>query len=324
MAATMWGEPFGRAARTRRVCATCMHEPLRCALRAGVLILFLAAIAAAGACRRGPAVDATQVTAMPVTGALPTEDPLSALWNRAPEHPAALLPQDVVEPTLAAPGATRVNVRALHNREWIVFRLGWEDATENTLAEIGVTSDSVALQLPVAPGTQVPDPAMGEAGKAVQLLYWKALWQGDAERAAAGQDRVAALYPNATTDHYPFLANPAAKEEMARRYAPAEAAGNPITRPPGASPVQELLAEGYGTTTAAPAQRAIGRGAWRDGRWLVTLARPLDEGDGLARLTVGQKTVLAVAVWDGASRQAGARKMRSAWIPLVLEAAPAP
>ncbi len=285
-------------------------------------VIFALAVALAGACRRGPAIDTTQVTAVAVTGSLPAEDPLAAVWDRAPEHPAALVPQDIVEPKLVEPGVARINVRALHNGEWIVFRLGWADATESVLAQTGVTSDSVAIQLPIQAGSQVPDAAMGEAGKGVHLLYWNALWQDDAARAATGQDRVAALYPNATTDHYPFLANPAARDEMARRYAPADAAGNPITRRPSSSPVQELVAEGYGTTTAAPAQKAVGLGAWRNGQWLVTIARPLDEGDGLARLTVGQRTFLAVAVWDGASRQAGARKMRSVWIPLVLQAAP--
>lgn len=82
------------------------------------------------------------------------------------------------------------------------------------------------------------------------------------------------------------------------------------------------MAEGYGTTTAAATQKALGRGAWREGRWLVTIARPLDEGEGVARLAAGQRTFVAVAVWDGASRQAGARKMRSVWIPLVLHAEP--
>jgi hypothetical protein len=289
-----------------------------------VVIVALTMVAALGACRRGPAIDATQVVAARVSGALPTEDPFAPAWDRAGEHPASLVPQDIVEPKLMGAGVARVDVRARHNGDWLVFRLGWDDATENALAETGVTSDSVAVQLPVQAGPLVPDPAMGEQGKTVHLLYWKALWQDDAARAATGQDRLAALYPNATTDHYPFLANPAAKDEMTRRYAPAEAAGNPITRRATTSPVQELVAEGYGTTTATTTQRALGRGAWRDGRWLVTIARPLDEGEGLARLTPGQKTFLAVAVWDGASRQAGARKMRSAWIPLVLQATTAP
>jgi len=292
-------------------------------MRKIVLVVFVSAIASFPACRRGPTIDAAQVTAVAVSGALPIEDPLAALWQRAPEHPAALVPQDIVEPKLMQAGVARVDVRALHNGDWIVFRLAWQDATRNVLAETGVTSDSAAIQLPIQPGSQVPDPAMGETGKAVHLLYWKALWQDDAERAAGGgKDRVAALYPNATTDHYPFLANPSAQDEMARRYAPADAAGNPVTRRATPSPVQELVAEGYGTTTAVATQQALGRGAWRDGQWLVTIARPLDEGDGLAQLGVGHKTFLALAVWDGASRQAGPRKMRSVWIPLVLQAAP--
>lgn len=287
-----------------------MKTMLRC--------LLVGLTAAAAACGRGPTIDAAQVTVPLVTGVLPAEDPSSVLWDRAPEHPAALVAQDVVEPKLLVPGASRVRVRALHNGEWVVFRLEWEDKTRDVLPQTGITSDAVAVQLPVEGGSAVPDPAMGEEGKPVHICYWKAVWQDDAERAGRGQDRIAALYPNATTDHYPFLANPAAKDEMARRYAPAEAAGNPVTSRRGQSAVQELVAHGYGTTTAAPTQRAVGKGTWRSGRWLVTIARPLDGGPGMARMAAGQKTYLAIAVWDGASRQAGARKMRSAWIPVVL------
>ena len=56
----------------------------------------------------------------------------------------------------------------------------------------------------------------------------------DARRAReGGGDRIATLYPNATTDHYPFQANPAAQAEIEERYAPARAAGNPTAVGPG-------------------------------------------------------------------------------------------
>jgi DMSO reductase family type II enzyme heme b subunit len=58
---------------------------------------------------------------------------------------------------------------------------------------------------------------------------------------------------------------------------------------------------------------------WANGRWLTTIARPLNEGAGVANLQPGQRTYVAFAVWDGAARHMGARKMRSGWIPLVLE-----
>jgi len=280
------------------------------------------ALAAAVACGGGPVVDTLQVTAARVEGALPLDDPGAAAWSRAPEHPAALMVQDVTEPRLVEPGVGLINVRALHNREWVVFRLEWDDPTRDLIPEVGRSADAVAIQLPVAPGADVPNAAMGDPGKPVEILYWKAVWQDDAERAAAGGgDRLATLYPNATTDHYPYQAAPEGeRDEMARRYAPAAAAGNPILVRPGQGPVQVILAEGFGSSAAAATQDATGHGTWADGRWRVTIARPLVEGEGLARLEPGARTYLALAVWDGARRNTGSLKMRSGWVPFVLEA----
>jgi len=279
-------------------------------------------LAAVVACGGGPIVDPLQVTAALVDGDLPLEDPGARAWDRAAEHPAALMVQDVTEPRLVEPGVGLVNVRALHNREWVVFRLAWDDPTRDLVPEVGRSADAVAIQLPVLAGADVPNAAMGDPGKPVEILYWKAVWQDDAERAATGGgDRLTALYPNATTDHYPYQAAPeGARDEMARRYAPAAAAGNPILVRPGQGPVQVMLAEGFGGSAAAATQDAKGRGDWADGLWRVTIARPLVLGEGRARLEAGARTYIALAVWDGARRNTGALKMRSGWVPLVLEA----
>lgn len=273
----------------------------------------------AAACSRGPAVDTAQVSAMLVSGPLPAEDPAAAVWQTAPEHPAALMVQDVTEPRLSKPGVGRVKVRALHDGTTVVFRLQWDDATRDVIPESGVSSDAVALQFSVVPGADVPNAAMGEAGKPVEICYWKAVWQDDAEREPSGVDRVAALYPRMAVDTYPYQQSDAAKDEMTRRYAPAMAAGNPITARPQAGAVQQMLAEGFGTSSVPPVQHAKGKGAWSQDAWVVTIARPLKEGDGRSNLEVGKKTYLAFAVWDGAERHTGGRKMRSGWVPLVLQ-----
>jgi hypothetical protein len=272
-----------------------------------------------GACARGPVVDATQVSAIRVAGALPTEDPAAAVWDRAPEHPAALMVQDVTEPRLTTPGVGVVKVRAVHDGTNIVFRLQWDDATRNVIPESGVSSDAAALQFAVLPGADVPNAAMGEPGKPVHICYWKALWQDDAERAASGVDRIAALYPNIAVDPYPAAQGGDARAEMEKRYAPAMAAGNPVTARPQSGAVQEMLAEGFGTSSVPAEQRATGRGVWSPGSWVVTIARPLQEGAGRNNLEVGTKTYVAFAIWDGADRQTGSRKMRSGWVPLFIE-----
>ena len=282
-----------------------------------VVALLLVAIAAA--CSRGPVVDTAQVSALQISGPLPTDDPASEIWQRAPEHPAALMVQDVTEPRLSKPGVSLVRVRALHDGTTVVFRLQWDDASRDVIPESGVSSDAVAVQFSVRPGADVPNAAMGETGKPVEICYWKAVWQDDAEREKSGVDRVAALYPRMAVDSYPFKQNESARDEMTKRYAPAMAAGNPITARPQAGAVQEMLAEGFGTSSVPQVQHASGKGAWSQKAWVVTIARPLQEGDGRSNLEVGKKTYMAFAVWDGSERQTGGRKMRSGWVPLVLQ-----
>jgi DMSO reductase family type II enzyme heme b subunit len=275
-------------------------------------------LGAAISCARGPVIDTQQVSAALVKAPLPAEDPASAMWNSVPEHPAALMVQDVTEPRLVKPGVGLVRIRAVHDGTTVVFRLQWDDPTRDLIPESGRSSDAVAIQFAVPPGADVPNAAMGEAGKPVEICYWKAVWQDDAERAKSGVDRVAALYPRAAGDGYPFEQNASARAEMEKRYAPAMAAGNPVTARPQTGPVQQMLAEGFGTSSVPPDQKATGRGAWTENAWAVTIARPLVEGNGRNNLEVGKKAYVAFAVWDGAERQTGSRKMRSGWIPMIL------
>jgi Ethylbenzene dehydrogenase len=218
-----------------------------------------------------------------------------------------------------------MRVRALHDGTSLAFRLEWADATQDLIPESGRTSDAVALQFPLVSGADVPDPAMGQAGKAVRIWYWKAVWQDDDARAlGGGGDRVATLYPRASIDHYPFAAPPiqgsaAVADEMARRYAPARATGNPITVRAQGRAVQVLMAEGFGNTRPAATQDGSGVGRWSNGSWSTVIARRLDPGPDLAPLTPGVRTYVAVAVWDGSARHSGSRKMRSGWIPLLVE-----
>ena len=285
-----------------------------------IAFIFLALVALGG-CTSRPAQDTEQVAAKFTTAPLPFDDPASSLWNQAAEHPAALLKQDIAEPMLTKAGVELVKVRALYNAEWVVFRLEWSDSTQDLIPRAGRSSDAAAIQFPLLGDADVPDAAMGEKGKGVRIWYWKALWQDDAARAqSGGGDRVARLYPNAAIDHYPYEANPSARAEMEKRYAPARAAGNPITVLPGEGPVQVLVAEGFGDTRVAQTQAARGRGQWAAGKWMAIIARPMRGGAELGDLAAGKRSYVAFAIWDGAEAHTGSRKMRSNWIPLVLRA----
>lgn len=86
------------------------------------------------------------------------------------------------------------------------------------------------------------------------------------------------------------------------------------------SPVEDLVAEGYGTLTTKPAQHVGGRGVWSGGRWKVVFSRPLrttdDEG---AQFAPGNVVPVAIAVWDGGHSEGDGQKSVSTWHALRVE-----
>jgi hypothetical protein len=271
-------------------------------------------VAGATGLPQGPVGD---VQAKKISGALPRTDPEAAEWSAAREYVAVMLLQDQAEPKLAKPTVETVRVRALHDGAWLALRLEWDDEARDDLEGPARFADAVALELPFAAGSDVPDAAMGQVGKPVRLTLWRASWQA---RLEGRKDPVKALYPRVATDHYPAdAAKEAERPDMEKLYAPARGAKNPVTLLRDDSPTQDLVAEGFGTSQPAPAQVSVGKGVHKDGKWRVTIAVPLDKGPKDA-LRAGARTYLALAVWDGGRGNVGARKMRSGWVPLALGA----
>jgi hypothetical protein len=263
----------------------------------------------------GPAAPppATEVTA--VRRATLIEDPVATAWADVPQFRAALQLQDMVEPRLMQASTPEVRVRAVTDGHQVAFRLEWPDATRNDLPGTGRFSDACAVQMPTKHEPDVPAPQMGEPGRPVEISYWRAFWQAVVD---GRPDTIRALYPGAAIDHYPFDAPTLAKgspeqRAMAERYAPARALGNAMAGP-RPSPVQDLIGEGPGTLRAAPESRSTGGGVRTAEGWAVVIVRPLPTG-----LMPGGRSEIAFAVWDGADDEAGARKMRTGWIPLALE-----
>jgi DMSO reductase family type II enzyme heme b subunit len=263
------------------------------------------------------AAQAVSAEVVAVRRAAVPSTPEDGAWRDAPVYAAALILQDIVEPRLLEPGTDKVSVRAITDGTQIAFRLDWADATKDDLPGIDRYSDGCAVQLPVSTQPDVPAPQMGETGRAVEITYWRAFWQGAVD---GREDSIKALYPNATVDHYPFEAaslepGSEAQQAMAKRYAPARALGNPMAGP-RERPVQDLIAEGPGTIRPAEKTQSNGRGIWTQQGWSVVLARPLPKG-----IEPGSRTQVAFAVWQGSHLESGARKMRSVWIPLLVEKA---
>jgi len=186
----------------------------------------------------------------------------------------------------------------------------WENAP--VFAAALVQQDMVEPRL-LQPSTDKVDLRALTDGK--RITYWRAFWQSTVD---GRDDSINALFPNATVDHYPFEAasletGSPAQQAMAKRYAPARALDNNMAGPRD-RPVQDLIAEGPGTIAPAPKQLSDGRGVRTQTGWRVMLSRPVPAG-----LEPGQRTQVAVAVWEGAHQEGGSRKMRSPWVPLLLQ-----
>jgi len=275
------------------------------------LAVFAVLIAVSLAACRSRTVSPSEVIAVP--GQTITLDPADAAWYALPYHPAKLILQDMVEPRLMEPSTAEVEVTAMTDGKEVAFRLEWIDESQDDVPGPQAFIDSCAIQLPANEEAIVPAPQMGEEKKTVEIAYWRADWQAIVDGRA---DEITSIYPNASVDHYPFKAeslkkNPKAQQEMERRYAPARSLGNNRSGP-RKQPVEDMIAEGPGTLTPAPGV-SKGKGVRTAKGWSVVIVRPLPEF-----LSEKKSTNIAFAVWQGSNKEAGARKMRTGWIPLVV------
>lgn len=278
-------------------------------MRSVAFLIFL--VLAFAACRRGP--ESVQEVVVLRADKLPSA-PDDAAWNRVPEHTARLLLQDLVEPRQMKATTQEVRVRALSDGTRVAFRLEWADDNLSDSPGPGRMVDAAAIQIPAKAGSEPPAPQMGDDAGLVHVTYWRADWQA----AVNGRgDTIRDLYPNAQVDHYPFEAQSLekgsdAQREMARRYAPARALGN-LRAGPREKPVEDLIAHGPGTLSPGPPLDSGGLGKHGKQAWSVVISRKLPDG-----LEGGARTQIAFAVWQGSEHEAGARKMRTGWVPMVV------
>jgi hypothetical protein len=281
--------------------------------RTNIALTIIILAAFVSSCGQAPSKPAVEVVAVR-KNVLP-EKPDDASWRSAPPYTAALMLQDLVEPRLLKVSTRELSVRALTDGERVAFRLEWDDPTRDDLPGAARFADAAAVQLPAKAERDAPAPWMGEAGRPVEITYWSAFWQSTVDGRA---DDIKALYPGAAPDHYPFNApslEPGSKEQraMAARYAPALALGNLMAGKRDRA-VQDLIAEGPGTLTAAGEATSTGRGVRTQSGWSVVIARPLPSD-----LKGGGQSQIALAVWEGSHGESGSRKMRTGWIPFLTE-----
>ncbi|GIV68349.1 ethylbenzene dehydrogenase-related protein [Caldilinea sp.] len=265
------------------------------------------------------------ITAAAVEGALPLEAPDSELWRLATAVEVPLSAQMIARPILPETNAKAITVRALHNGEEIAFLLEWADATRNdATVRVEDFRDAVALQFPLIDGQ--PFYCMGQQGGDVNIWHWKADWQAALIARRTLQD----VYPNIHVDMYPFVDETenlylAAYADV--DFLPAEAVGNLLALPVHTTPVEDMVAGGFGSLTSQPpeGQNVQGYGEWRDGLWRVILSRSLRSAEAEDVSFAPEKLYsVAFAAWDGANRERNGAKSTSQWVSLQLGAAPAP
>lgn len=301
----------------------------------GKTLLLIPALALAwGAAWRGLALAQAQPQLLAAyrPAPLPLTDPLAALWADLPAQTVPLTAQAGIAPALLQASVASVEVKTVHDGQWIAFWLSWPDESQDMSAtRLDDFSDAAAVE--VAPAGSMPNICMGLVGQPLNLWHWKASWQKDVDE---GFQEVLSAYPNFWGDFYPYvLGEPPFRYPQdwrspeARALVPAWEAGNLLANPERVTPVEDLSAEGFGTVTSQAHQDVLGHGVWKDGRWYVTFARTLSTGDpNDSQLAPGDSRSVAFAVWNGSNQEVGARKQLSAWVTLVVEkpqaATPAP
>jgi len=237
----------------------------------------------------------------------------AAFWDKAAAVSVPMLPQMVTPPINPNAAVKELQVKAAHNGQWIAFLIEWQDSTKNDRIVVDQFGDQVAVELPTRTNKDtMPSPMMGNPGGRVTILQWRAAFQRDIDE---GEPTLRDLYPNAMVDVYP---DQVLRATDARPYMGAVGVDNPISHPKR-TPVLDQMAEGWGSMTVKPEEHADGRGVWKDGRWRVIIAHPLEsESENDPDLQPGAETVVAFAVWDGGNHEVGSRKAWASWIPLKL------
>ncbi len=262
-----------------------------------------------------PAVAQEALVSTFVSGELPV-DPHSKIWKKAKPLMVNLAGQTITTPMNMDPSVKVLTVKSLNNKQEISLLLMWKDATEDRFHSVGDFSDAVAVQIPYTPSDEVPY-IMGGPGQRVLILHWAAFRQENIDH---GYYDTAKATPNYTYDWYPHAKAPYRyPADWHNPYALNYIGGEKVLRKNTLkTPVREVVAEGFGSSTWKDIQGAEGKGVYKNGQWSVVIKRKfVEENTSNPEWRAGKTTFVTFAVWDGANNERGARKsLRHGWIPL--------
>lgn len=239
---------------------------------------------------------------------VPVDDPYAAVWDQATPVDIPLTQQNLTPP-MGGGTIKTITARALHDGKRLYILAEWQDSTQD-LSTATVTSfrDAVAIEFPTVKGQALPSFCMGQAGGLVNIWQWKADWQDGIDK---GFVSIKDIYPNMVSDSYPFSDDDT--------FYPGRAAGNLLSRVQRDTPVENLVATGFGTLTTADQQPVQGVGRWKDGKWRVLFVRDFEvKAEGVAQFKPGDTTSVAFAAWDGSQGDRDGQKSVSQFTDLQL------
>lgn len=241
-----------------------------------------------------------------------------SVWKNAAEEKVALIAQPMALPRPKVTTTEKLNVKAVHDGKTIVFRLNWKDTERSEAGKLGEYSDAVAMQFPGKIAETPPPIFMGAKDNPVVIYHWRAQYQRDKE---FGKKEMIDIYPNMNVDMYPmeFKDSGSIKgldDKKREVYSHGKAAGNPQSFDKKAG-VDEIFAEGYGTSSVQPSPEARAYGTWKNGEWTVIFSRPIEAHNGSV---IPKKGFIAFAVWQGGKDEVGSRKsVTMSWVNLELQ-----
>jgi complex iron-sulfur molybdoenzyme family reductase subunit gamma len=251
---------------------------------------------------------ALRLEALRATSSVPLGDPWDAVWDEAPRQDVALSQQNIAPP-FGGGTIDALVTRALHDGDRLYLLLEWDDEDlDDAVNGAAEFSDAIAVQFPAASVDVLPPFTMGSPSAPVNIWQWRAVWQADIDSGFTTlQDR----YPNTLVDFFPGADDPL--------FRTAQHVGNPLAQREHDSPIENLIAAGFGTLTHAEVQDVAGSGAWREGRWRALFARQLEPAaEDQASFAVGDSTNVAFAVWDGSSGDRNGQKSIATFIELAV------
>lgn len=242
------------------------------------------------------------------------------LFKDAESMKIDLMAQPMVAPRPATGKTEALEVKSIHNEKWIAFMLTWNDKEKSEAGKLGEYSDAVAIQFPVKKADAPPPVFMGSQEEPVHIFHWRAQYQLDAQR---GRREMKDIYPNMNIDMYPMEFKDSGSvtgltNENREEYSTGKAAGNPQAF--SKTGLDEIIAEGFSTSSVISATDSYAFGKWENGKWNVYIVRPKKIQGGSDLLEGNGKSFMAFAVWQGGEDEVGSRKaVTMMWTPIVIK-----